>query len=117
MMDISSHLLAIAGFVVLVLLYNNLWRVRIGGTRKVKRMSPPEPAGALPIIGHLHQLRGENPIPRTLAAMADKHGPIFTIRFGMKPAIVISNHEAVKECFTTNDRILASRPRYSSFVN
>ena len=107
---ISSHLLAVAGVVGLVFLYN-LWRVR-NGTHKLKSMSAPEPAGAWPIIGHLHQLRGENPIARTLAAMADKHGPIFTIRFGMKPALVISNHEGVKECFTTNDKILASRPRY-----
>ncbi|KAE8037840.1 hypothetical protein FH972_010395 [Carpinus fangiana] len=108
---ISSHLLAVAGVVGLVFLYN-LWRVR-NGTHKLKSMSAPEPAGAWPIIGHLHQLRGENPVARTLAAMADKYGPIFTIRFGMKPALVISNHEAVKECFTTNDKILASRPRSS----
>ena len=67
----------------------------------------PEPSGALPIIGHLHKLGGQNPIARTFAALADQYGPIFTIRFGTKSAVVISNHEAVKECFTTNDKALA----------
>uniref|UniRef100_A0A2N9EZV5 Cytochrome P450 n=1 Tax=Fagus sylvatica TaxID=28930 RepID=A0A2N9EZV5_FAGSY len=51
-------------------------------------MLAPEPSGALPIIGHLHKLHGQNPIARTLAAMADKHGPTFMLRFGMKPALV-----------------------------
>ncbi|KAL4597098.1 hypothetical protein ACB092_12G211100 [Castanea dentata] len=45
--------------------------------------------------------------------MADQLGPILTIRFGTKSAIVISNHEAVKDCFTTNDKALAARPRSS----
>ncbi|XP_050252813.1 cytochrome P450 CYP82D47-like [Quercus robur] len=110
-MEITSHLLAIAGFFVLALLYNQ-WRVRIG-SRKIKGMLAPEPSGALPIIGHLHKLRGQNPIARTLGAMADKDGPIFMIRLGMKPALVISSHEAVKECFTTNDKAFAARPMSS----
>nr|XP_023906533.1 cytochrome P450 CYP82H23-like [Quercus suber] len=44
---------------------------------------------------------------------ADKHGPTLMFRFGMKRALVISNHEAVKECFTTNDKAFASRPMSS----
>ncbi|XP_042956784.1 cytochrome P450 CYP82D47-like [Carya illinoinensis] len=110
-MEITSHLLAIAGFLVLVVLYN-LWRLRIGA-QKTKGMLAPEAQGALPIIGHLHQLGGKNPVARTLAAMADRHGPMFTIRFGPKSALVISNHEAVKECFTTNDKALGARPKSS----
>ncbi|KAG6680588.1 hypothetical protein I3843_13G041300 [Carya illinoinensis] len=109
-MEIISHLLAIAGVLVLVLLYN-LWRVKTASHSK--GMLAPEPLGALPIIGHLHQLRSQNTMARTLAAIADKHGPIFMFRFGMKPALVISSHEAVKECFTTNDRVLAARPMSS----
>ena len=110
-MEIASHLLAIAGAFVLVLLYN-LWRLRIG-SHKSKGMLAPEPSGALPIIGHLHKLGGQNPIARTLVAMANQYGPILTIRFGTKSAIVISNHEAVKDCFTANDKALAARPRSS----
>ncbi|KAG6680609.1 hypothetical protein I3842_13G050800 [Carya illinoinensis] len=108
-MEITSHLLAIAGLLVPVLLYN-LWRLRIS-CQKTKGMLAPEPSGALPIIGHLHQLRGKNPLARTLAAMADRHGPVFKIRLGSKSAVVVCNHEAVKECFTTNDKVLAGRPK------
>ncbi|KAL4597245.1 hypothetical protein ACB092_12G221100 [Castanea dentata] len=110
-MEITSHLLAFAGFFLLALLYNQ-WRVRIG-SHKIKGMLAPEPSGALPIIGHLHKLRGQNPIARTLGAMADKVGPILMIRLGMKLALVISNHEAFKECFTTNDKTFAARPMSS----
>ncbi|XP_050365523.1 cytochrome P450 CYP82H23-like [Argentina anserina] len=42
--------------------------------------------------------------------MADKYGPIFTIWLGKNCALVINNYEAVKECFTTNDRVFATRP-------
>ena len=113
-MEITSHLLAIAGAFVLVLSYN-LWRVRIGSHKSKGMLAlAPKPSGALPIIGHLRKLGGKDPIARiTLAAMADQYGPIFKIQFGTKSTIVISNHEAVKECFTTNDKALAGRPRSS----
>ncbi|KAF3431667.1 hypothetical protein FNV43_RR26399 [Rhamnella rubrinervis] len=42
--------------------------------------------------------------------MADKHGPIFSLRLGQKRTLVVSSWEIVKECFTTNDRIFANRP-------
>ncbi|XP_062024785.1 cytochrome P450 CYP82J17-like [Rosa rugosa] len=106
-MDSLSHLLAITGILVLVLLY--LWRVRFQN-HKMKGIMCPEPYGALPIIGHLHQLGGRNPLFRTLSTMADKYGPIFTIWIGKNRTLVINNYEAVKECFTTNDRLFATRP-------
>ncbi|CAL5334398.1 unnamed protein product [Camellia sinensis] len=71
----------------------------------------PEPKGAWPIIGHLHLLAGQTPLFRTLAAMADRHGPIFTIRLGFHRAIVVSSKETITECFTVNDRAFMSRPQ------
>ncbi|XP_062101141.1 xanthotoxin 5-hydroxylase CYP82C4-like [Humulus lupulus] len=71
----------------------------------------PEPSGAWPIIGHLHLLGGEDQLLyRTLGAMADKHGPVFNIRLGTRRAFVVSSWEVAKECFTINDKALASRP-------
>ncbi|KAF9591648.1 hypothetical protein IFM89_005229 [Coptis chinensis] len=46
----------------------------------------------------------------TLGSMADKYGPIFGIRLGFRKALVVSNWEVAKECFITNDRVLATRP-------
>ncbi|XP_068321510.1 cytochrome P450 CYP82J17-like [Pyrus communis] len=106
-MDFPSHLLAIAGILLFVLY---LWRVKIQ-SRKTKGMLAPQPSGALPVIGHLHKLGGKKPLCRTLASMADKYGPIFTIRLGKHPALVISNYDAVKECFTKNDIAFASRSK------
>ncbi|XP_062102815.1 xanthotoxin 5-hydroxylase CYP82C4-like [Humulus lupulus] len=70
----------------------------------------PEPLGALPIIGHLHLLRGQAPVTRILGAMADKHGSIYSLRIGQHQVMALSNWELVKDCFTTNDRALANRP-------
>ena len=79
-----------------------------------KNRPPPQAGGAWPIIGHLHQLGGSQLPHMTLASMADKHGPIFSICLGMKRAVVVSNSEIAKECFTTHDRAISSRPKYAA---
>nr|GMD16932.1 cytochrome P450 CYP82D47-like [Ipomoea batatas] len=72
----------------------------------------PELPGALPIIGHLHLLMGAKiPAHLIFGSMADKHGPIFRIRLGNQQTLVISSSEIAKECLTTNDKALATRPK------
>ena len=80
-----------------------------------KNSPPPQAGGAWPIIGHLHQLRGSQLPHMTLAAMADKHGPIFTLRLRIHRAVVVSNSEIAKECFTTHDVAVSSRPKFARF--
>ncbi|XP_038907082.1 cytochrome P450 81Q32-like [Benincasa hispida] len=72
---------------------------------------PPSPL-ALPILGHLHLLK--HPIHRTLHSLAQNHGPIFTLRLGSRPVVVVSSTSAVEECFTTNDIVFANRPQFVS---
>ncbi|XP_058083109.1 xanthotoxin 5-hydroxylase CYP82C4-like [Magnolia sinica] len=79
-------------------------------SKKAKSKQAPEPAGAWPVIGHLHMLGGKQPIMRKLGAMADKYGPAFTLWIGAHRTLVISGPDLVKECFTTKDKILATRP-------
>ncbi|WRX30158.1 Cytochrome P450 - like 10 [Theobroma cacao] len=43
--------------------------------------------------------------------MADKYGPIFTIKLGVRRALVVSSWETAKECLTTNDKAFATRPK------
>ncbi|KAM7527440.1 hypothetical protein LguiB_030850 [Lonicera macranthoides] len=100
-MEFVSQLLAILGLLALVLTF---------GFRKTKKNAVPEPSRAWPIIGHLHLLWGKEPVARILGAMADKHGPIFSLQLGSGRAIVVSGLETAKECFTTNDKTFASRP-------
>ncbi|CAK7347634.1 unnamed protein product [Dovyalis caffra] len=100
------RLIAISGFVSFAFLCYALLRIR--STEKSREA--PEPNGAWPIIGHLHLLRGADQLHETLGLMADKYGPAFNIRLGCHRAFVVTSREAVKECFTTNDRALSSRP-------
>ncbi|XP_057781069.1 nicotine N-demethylase CYP82E3-like [Salvia miltiorrhiza] len=111
-MDFLSHLLPLSGVVIiaLIVLYNHRRRSINTDTNTNKGNFAPEPSGAWPIIGHLHLLGEKIPISRILGAMADKLGPVFTLRLGVHRAVVVSSREAVKDCFTTNDRVLAKRP-------
>ncbi|GER30931.1 cytochrome P450 [Striga asiatica] len=70
---------------------------------------PPSPARALPILGHLHLLK--TPIHRTYHRLAQKAGPIFSLRLGRRLAVVVSSSDLVEECFTRNDVVFANRPR------
>ncbi|KAI3876630.1 hypothetical protein MKX03_027652 [Papaver bracteatum] len=81
---------------------------------KLTPIPPPEVGGAWPIIGHLPQLVGSTPLFKILGDMADKYGSIFLVRFGMCPTLVVSSWEMSKECFTVNDKFLASRPATAS---
>nr|GMD75289.1 cytochrome P450 CYP82D47-like [Ipomoea batatas] len=89
---------------LVVLIYHFLFHKR--STQK-----PPEAGGAWPIIGHLHLLAAPRPAFKILADMADKYGPIFRLKLGAHQVLVVSDSRIVKECFTTNDRALASRPK------
>ncbi|MED6186370.1 hypothetical protein PIB30_066013 [Stylosanthes scabra] len=67
--------------------------------------------GAWPIIGHL-MLLGGTPTPhKSLGSMAEKYGPIFSIKLGAKRALVINNWEIAKECYTKNDVVVSSRSK------
>ncbi|RVX14941.1 Cytochrome P450 82A3 [Vitis vinifera] len=109
-MDFLLHCLnpvMVGAFAILVLSYHLiLWRSGAGKSRMA-----PEASGAWPIIGHLHLLGGSKNLPHLLfGTMADKYGPVFSIRLGLKRAVVVSSWEMAKECFTTHDLALASRP-------
>ncbi|XP_020223845.1 xanthotoxin 5-hydroxylase CYP82C4 [Cajanus cajan] len=114
-MDFLSQPTIIVIAISIVLLYTT-WRKK-STSQKLKGLQPPEPSRALPLIGHLHLLGSQTPLARIFGSLADKHGPIFQIRLGAYPALVISNQEAIKECFTTNDKVLASRPKSSHGVH
>ncbi|KDP38422.1 hypothetical protein JCGZ_04347 [Jatropha curcas] len=109
-MDSSLQLSAIVIFFSFIFLCNVYFR----GTKSSKGSKgreAPEPAGGLPVIGHLHLLGGADKLlHQTLGTMVDKYGPVFNIRIGSRRALVVASVESAKECFTLNDKILASRP-------
>ena len=96
-------------FTLLCFLY---FLIRRKHSAKTKRIAP-EPFGSWPIIGH-RLLLGSDP-HKALGKLADKYGPIFTIRLGARQALVVSSPKMVKECFSTNDNVFMDRPN-SLFV-
>ncbi|XP_076955982.1 strychnine-10-hydroxylase-like [Bidens hawaiensis] len=98
-------------FVVIIIAF--LLKI-LGSLKKVnttKNQAVPQAKGAWPIIGHLHLLGGSRPPQLVLGDMADTYGPIFTIKLGVHQVLVVSSGKVAKECFTTNDRAFASRPK------
>jgi hypothetical protein len=70
----------------------------------------PQAGGSWPIIGHLHLFGTQQLTHKTLGMMADKHGPIFTIKLGSYKVLVLSSSEMAKECFTLHDKTFSTRP-------
>ncbi|XVE78647.1 hypothetical protein DITRI_Ditri13aG0163400 [Diplodiscus trichospermus] len=69
---------------------------------------PPCPP-SLPVVGHLHLI--ERPIHQFYQRLSQKHGPIFSLRFGSRLLVVVSSAMVAEECFTKNDIVLANRPK------
>ncbi|KAF3792779.1 Cytochrome P450 82C4 [Nymphaea thermarum] len=101
-----------AAVLVLLFIYH-IWPKKRGETRR----RPPEPGGAWPVVGHLRLLSRSTttPLHRTLAALSEKHGPLFTLQLGQMSVLVVSSMDLAKECFTTNDRAFAGRPSLQSW--
>ncbi|XP_019155271.1 PREDICTED: cytochrome P450 CYP82D47-like isoform X1 [Ipomoea nil] len=98
--------LATTSLLLVTFIYNMILIFQKGSSQK-----PPQAGGAWPIIGHLHQLAAPGATYKILGEMADKYGPIFRIRLGAQQVLVVSDSRIAKECFTTNDRVLAGRPK------
>ncbi|RDX75782.1 Cytochrome P450 82C2 [Mucuna pruriens] len=104
----------IAEIIALLIAYIVLRFIRSpNGSKERKGNKVPEPRGALPLIGHLHLLNPKIPYFRTFSVMAKKYGPIFSVRLGCHPTLVVTSREIAKECLTTNDKVFASRPNTS----
>ncbi|KAH7524014.1 hypothetical protein FEM48_Zijuj06G0073400 [Ziziphus jujuba var. spinosa] len=87
--NLNTSIIALCAIVILVIIsYLILHR----GVDKSKVAIAPEAKGSWPIIGHLPLLGGSTP-PR------------------MHRALVVSNCEMAKECFTINDLQVLSRPK------
>jgi hypothetical protein len=66
--------------------------------RRAVMPSPP----ALPIIGNLHQL-GQARLHRKLQALARHHDPLFHLRLGTVPTLVVSSAAMAEEVLKSQD--------------
>ncbi|KAJ3690429.1 hypothetical protein LUZ61_019593 [Rhynchospora tenuis] len=74
---------------------------------------PPSPP-ALPVLGHLHLLK--KPLHHTLIDISSRYGPITFLRFGSRPALVISSHTLAEQCLTTHDMSFSNRVQLPSVM-
>ncbi|KAF5192054.1 Cytochrome p450 [Thalictrum thalictroides] len=84
------------------------WWKNANDVAKSRGRPVPEADGAWPIIGHLLMLRPPTAPHRLYSSLAEKYGPIFTLRIGLRKTLVINSWEVAKECFTTHDKVFAS---------
>ncbi|AES74579.1 cytochrome P450 82A4 [Medicago truncatula] len=103
----------INGTTIALLYFIPLCLILFGFSKVVhsKNKEAPIAEGAWPILGHLSLFRGTQSPHRVLGTLADKYGPLFTIKLGTKHALILNNWEMAKECFTTNDTVVSSRPK------
>ncbi|XP_051207547.1 cytochrome P450 71A1-like [Lolium perenne] len=79
------------------------------GRKESVHALPPSPP-ALPIIGNLHKLGGIH-LHRTLQALARRHGPLFLLRVGSVPLVVVSSASVAEVVLKTQDHIFCNRPQ------
>ncbi|XP_062093092.1 isoflavone 3'-hydroxylase-like [Humulus lupulus] len=101
----SSYLLPPLTLIVIILTVVLSFKTK---KRHYKNLPPTPPS--LPIIGHLHLVKP--PIHRAFHNLSSKYGDVFSLWFGFRRVVVVSSPSAVEECFTKNDIVLASRPRF-----
>ncbi|XP_073146455.1 strychnine-11-hydroxylase-like [Henckelia pumila] len=70
---------------------------------------PPGPKG-LPIIGNLHQFDPSHP-HLCLYDFAKKYGPLMSMKFGCRAAVVVSSARVAKLALKNNDMALSGRPQ------
>ncbi|KAG5839339.1 hypothetical protein ANANG_G00203970 [Anguilla anguilla] len=76
----------------------------------LKRLPGPKP---LPIIGNVLELSANPHL--SLTAMSERYGPVFQIQIGMRPVVVLSGGETVRQALIKQGEEFSGRPDLHSF--
>ncbi|BAT81578.1 Ent-kaurene oxidase [Vigna angularis] len=101
-----AALLAVAASSLLFLFL--LLRLIPGFTRRHAGLPKVPAVPGLPIVGNLLQLKEKKPY-KTFAQMAQKHGPIYSIRTGSSSIIVLNSTNLAKEAMVTRFSSISTR--------
>uniref|UniRef100_A0A0D9Z4P9 Cytochrome P450 n=1 Tax=Oryza glumipatula TaxID=40148 RepID=A0A0D9Z4P9_9ORYZ len=80
-----------------------------------RRRLPPGPWLPKPLIGDLLALGKGDQQHRSLARLADRYGPVMSLRLGTVLTVVVSTPDAMREIFHKNKDNLAGRPTADAF--
>ncbi|KAJ8407799.1 hypothetical protein AAFF_G00268430 [Aldrovandia affinis] len=104
---VSESLVAMATLCLVYLLLR-LMRTKI--PEGLQRLPGPKP---IPIIGNVLEV-GRNP-HLSLTAMSVRYGPVFQIQIGMRPVVVLSGSNTVRQALIKQGEEFAGRPDLYSF--
>ncbi|KPP69463.1 cytochrome P450 1A-like [Scleropages formosus] len=106
-LSVSEGLVAIATVCAVYLLLRLL---RTDIPEGLQRLPGPKP---LPILGNVLEV-GRNP-HLSLSAMSKRYGPVYQIKIGMRPVVVLSGSDCVREALIKQGEVFAGRPDLYSF--
>ncbi|KAM3734304.1 hypothetical protein ACB098_10G005700 [Castanea mollissima] len=86
----------------------------ISRSKVTSKELPPGPK-PFPIIGNLLELVGHKP-QKSMAKLANTHGPLMTLKLGQKTKIVISSADLAKEVLQQHDQFFCNRTIPESVV-
>ncbi|XP_015890088.3 cytochrome P450 CYP82D47-like [Ziziphus jujuba] len=108
--SLPNLLLTVICIVLPLLICFIFYHLNRPNSSKTRKCTAPQAGDAWPVIGHLHLFGGQQLTHKTLGAMADKYGPVFTVRLGSHQVLVLNSWEIARECFTIHDRAFSNRP-------
>ncbi|XP_061732267.1 cytochrome P450 1A1 [Nerophis ophidion] len=96
--------------ITLCLVYLVLKSFRVVVPEGLKRLPGPRP---LPVIGNMLEM-GSRPY-LSLTDMSKRYGPVFQIQIGMRPVVVLSGSETVRQALVKQGEDFSGRPDLYSF--
>ena len=110
-MDSLFQYLSTPALLMMILIsFVSVYTAKLIRRRRMRKIKlAPKATGGWPIVGHLAIFGGSEPPHEALGSMADKYGSAFSMQLGSHKTVVISSSDLVKECFTTNDKVVSYR--------
>ncbi|KAM9323977.1 cytochrome P450 2C16-like [Gastrophryne carolinensis] len=101
MIEFQDVTACLVGFITLIIFLSYgklLWR---------RRKLPPGPF-PLPFLGNFLKIHSDGLLP-ALVKMSKVYGPVYTVHFGSKPAVIVTGYETLKEVLVDDRDVFINR--------
>ncbi|XP_069799500.1 cytochrome P450 2B11-like [Dendropsophus ebraccatus] len=99
----------LATVILLLVLLGLVCAIQMKGKSKDQLHMPPGPP-PLPVVGNILQIKPRE-LLLSLQQLQKKYGPIFTVYFGSRPAVMLCGYDMVKEALIDNKDVFSGRGR------